>query len=89
MELKATLKRIFLRPDKAEINSIEDLFEPLPSEFVPKIGILDKIRAMPILAMFKRKQIQISTGMTVRQRVKRYNASMEGGHGIPEASGTK
>lgn len=81
-----------------EINCLEDLLEPVdpatsgdlrvlpPPVVIPVVSMWDKIRSFPLFALVRQKKIQIDTGLTVRQRVKRYNASMEGGHGIPEAA---
>ena len=83
MDIKAKLKEIFLRPEPPRPITLEDLMEPeeSPKEeepIVPKQTLMDKLmRRKPILPYVEPK-------LSVRQRIKRYNASMEGKHGIPE-----
>lgn len=82
MDIKTKLKEIFLRPEQRPI-TLEDLMEPeeKPREeepTAPKQTLMDKLmRKKPVLPYIEPK-------LTIRQRVKRYNASMEGKHGIPE-----
>ncbi len=84
MDIKAKLKEIFLRPEPPKPITLEDLMEPeeeAPKEEIPEVPkqtLMDKLmRRKPILPYVEPK-------LSVRQRVKRYNASMEGKHGIPE-----
>ena len=100
LKAKELLKKIFTKPPKAvvpepdipqELTSNSPLFEEnggiiLPRVIVPKTGFLDKIRAMRPIVMLREKKVKEETGLTTRQRVKRYDASMEGGYGTPEAS---
>lgn len=88
MDIKETLKQIFLRPEQ-RIRSVEDLFEDGEApkqEIAVKESFMDRIR----FVAFSGKMPKIipeemdPEKLTVRQRIKRYNASMEGKHGIPE-----
>jgi hypothetical protein len=84
--------------------SLEDLLEPVggdglvplqpvvtlpPPVIAVKPSLLDKISAMAPFVWFRERQTKLETGLTTRQRVKRFNAIMEGDHGVPEASKQK
>jgi hypothetical protein len=83
-----TLEDLFepLEEDRMEIPDTYTLPEvPTERKIEPKIikvSIFRRITA-PILARIHERNVVAVTGLTTRQRIKRYDASMEGHHGIP------
>jgi hypothetical protein len=92
-------KRVFLKREKKPVQTIiipaesanldEAFFEALPPPEL-KPGFFAKVMA-PVKALFYEKKVIKETGLSTRQRIKRYNASMEGSHGVPDKvkKGTK
>jgi len=49
-----------------------------------RVGVWDKVARIFSVIILRRRPPVDEEGLTIRQRVKRYNAIMEGGHGSPE-----
>ena len=84
-KISGGFRRIFFKPKK-EVAHIEgadideSFFEDLPpAELKP--SFFAKLTA-PMKALFHEKKIIQETGLSTRQRIKRYNAMMEGSHGV-------